>query len=95
MPHLHHVLDPEPAFIAYASETQRVPSAVETVNTFSIATFREYPTCSPDRERITIHCVVAPRISFPIMIEVYIERAIAVKHPDRPKRVGPIADNRL
>ncbi len=95
MPHQHYVFDPDLAFIAYASEAQCIPSARKTVNTSSVATLRHRTTCSPDSDRIAINGVIAPCVAFPIMIEVHIERAIAVKHPDRAERVDPITQNCL
>lgn len=83
------------ARVAYTTETQGVLSAAETIDTISAATLRNLTPCSYDCDRIAFNCVVAPGIALPVVIEINVESAVALQHPDCPERVCPAAGNRL
>ena len=61
----------------------------ETINAFALAAFRIHSAGPHDCYGVARDRARAPRVPFPILVQIDIERAIGLDYPDCAERVRP------
>ena len=92
---MRHILNAQFAFVAYERELQAVlVGSAKLVNARSFATLRIYPARALKCNRVARHGVGSPRVALALVLQIDIERAIRLDHPNGPERVRPGSNKR-
>jgi hypothetical protein len=89
---LENVFLPQLALVADQRELQSLISPLEFVNSRAVTALRIDSADSLESGLITLNSPSSPRFPFSAMSEIDIERAVGLDRPNRPKRIGPGAD---